>query len=226
MKHPNIVILGLRHVNSGIVVRMLLELGWRQNDLDEHGESVEIRNINRTIRLRRDYRSQMKNALASMDQPWVLKDPGFRLTLMAWSRVLTPYSPVLVYLTKDSRLIANSLIRRMGEKGLPKIPVSEESIEEWSRQCRLIYDWWSGPKIEIGSESICRAVDLFDVARAREGQPIPEEVMARVFTGDPNSNHYCDPETNEEIYLDAYDQEAASQETAQEDTNQGGGDSA
>ena len=204
MEHPNILILGLKHVNSSIVVRMLLELGWKQNDLDEHGESVEVRTLNEMIRRRQDYQKRMQQALAAMEEPWVLKDPGFRLTLTAWGRALKPYRSILVYLIKDHTLVANSHIRRFAAKDLPKIPVSLDSIESWQEQCRNIYNWWSGPKIQIDSEDICRAVERFDVMRAREGQPVPKEIMDRVFTGDPNSNYH---EYKEEQVPDADSQE-------------------
>jgi hypothetical protein len=74
---PNIVVLGVGNSGTTIVTKMLHALGWQAADADEtFAESVRFREINESG----DF-SGAAEYLASLPQPWAIKDPRLVRTL-------------------------------------------------------------------------------------------------------------------------------------------------
>ncbi len=186
MSDINIVILGQRHVNSTIVVQQLLALGWEQNDLNEHGESVSVTDLN--VKILADgvettdstYPDEHATTvlLSKLKTPWVLKDPNFQLTLDKWQNAMWYAETTLVWLTKDAELIYNSHLRRVKPEW-PVAPIAIQSVRLWEQRCQRQYEAWRGPKIKISHNQIVSALKLFDIERAM-GSPIPEETLRKV----------------------------------------------
>jgi hypothetical protein len=173
--HPNIVILGLKHTNSSIAAKMLVKLGWEQNDLDEHGESVSIRAENDLL-IAGKVEAGSRLLIQKLLQPWVLKDPKFRFTLRKWTWAFMEEPPFLVYLSKDHRRVYNTHVRRARTEW-SKIPIARETLEKWEYQCQRQYDAWPWTKIKIDVANLAQAVEMFDT----QGAPSSEETLAKVI---------------------------------------------
>jgi len=168
-QHPNIVILCQEHCNSSIVANMLATAGWKRNDMDEHGESLSVRELNGWI-IRNcgsgllGFEKKQRAVLEVLEQPWVLKDPRFRMTLQYWDFIR--YTPILLYLKKDAEKIQQSYHRRSRPEWGRPYPMSLDTIAEWERQCRKQYEMWPMKKIQLNAEDIGLACGMFSAERS------------------------------------------------------------
>lgn len=123
-------------------------MGWDRGDSDEdYGESVSVRDCNQ----RRDW-STAADVLAALPEPWVIKDPRFCEHLDKWLPILKPYSPIVVWLTRDEAATAGSYERR-GE--------SVKTLERRLVDAQRHFDRWTGPKLQVGYEQVRAAISLF-----------------------------------------------------------------
>lgn len=164
---PNIILIGVGHSNTTLTVRQLIQLGWQPNLdwLDEgYQEPVDIRLINQDYLETREFKNIPLNRL---NQPWVLKDPRWtrvprgadKSCLDMWLPSLTPYKPVLLWVTKDKVTVAASYeTRGEGTNGMAQ-------NYQW---CEAQYQRWVGPKLRLQAEDIARASMLFDVNKFRD----------------------------------------------------------
>jgi len=138
---------------------MLHALGWEAGDADaEYTESVAVRALNEQALHGRFDPEAARHALASLPQPWALKDPRFAHTIDRWLPLLQDYEPTLIWLVRDAEAVAASY-RRRGERvrfGL--------SVEEAVKLERGVFGRWPWGKLRIEYERIREAVKLFDVA--------------------------------------------------------------
>lgn len=145
---PNIVLLTVGHTGSTICMRILGALGWQLGDADsDYGESVSVRECNQ-----KQNWSKASEALAALPAPWAIKDPRFCEFLDEWLSALEPYSPTLLWLTRDDSDTANSFRRR------------GESIELMQRRLTAAqghFDRWTGPKVRIDYGQLKAAAGLF-----------------------------------------------------------------
>ena len=160
---PNIVVLGVGHANTSITTRQLFALGWHPGDADEEfAESTSIRTLNQRLLQSEiiNLKSEMHTALAAIPQPWAIKDPRFVFTLPAWLPAFAPYEPLLLWITKDSRKVAASYVRRGKSPEQAARLVSQRESRAASH-----FQSWPWAKLQLDATQIRAAIALFDLTR-------------------------------------------------------------
>lgn len=156
----NIVLLTVGCSNSTIAMKMLEQLGWNLGDADDqYAESVSVRRVNMNVM--GDIGAniqQAQRAVATLPQPWALKDPRFADTMPWWKPVLRPYKPLLLWVTKDHEYVRASFKRRFS------LPAAR--ADQRLESCEVIFDMWEFPKIKLDADQISAAVRLFDPDRS------------------------------------------------------------
>ena len=161
---PCVIVFGVGHSNTTITVRQLVELGWHTGPaVDErYAEDYRIREINRQIGKSGEHPGLdlqvAGELLASLPRPWVLKEPHFVRTLQHWLPVFAAYEPLLLLVTKDADILADSYKRRTE---------AHVAIETRQLEARTQFIRWPWGKLEISVSQIERAVEIFDVQRSR-----------------------------------------------------------
>lgn len=145
---PNIVVLGVGHANTTITTRQLEALGWNLGNADQqYAEHIAVRLYNSS-----GYGSQVQ-ILKSIPQPWAIKDPRFAYgTLHQWIPALAPYTPTLLWVTKNIKALQQSYLRR-GE--------DHSRLVDWLTYCQDQFNRWPWAKITVDASEICRAVGLW-----------------------------------------------------------------
>ena len=98
-------------------------------------------------------------ALASLVEPWAIKDPRFVYTLPAWLRHFAALErrPLLVWLRRETQQVAASYVKRSEL-------AAEESpgvVHERLSQCRRLFELWPWGKLAIDYERLADAAKLF-----------------------------------------------------------------
>ena len=145
---PNIIVLGVGHANTTITTRQLEALGWNLGDADQqYAEHVTVRLFNSS-----GYGNQTQ-ILQSIPQPWVIKDPRFAYgCLHNWLYALAPYTPLLLWVTKDSQLVRESYARR-GEDCT--------RLDDWLTYCKNQFERWPWAKLKLDAAEIQQAILLW-----------------------------------------------------------------
>lgn len=161
IERPCIVVLGVGHSNTTITTKQIAALGWELGDADEEfAESVSVRDVNDRLR-RQDPEvspGEMKQVLARLPRPWVVKDPRFFATLPNWLSVFAPYAPLLVWVSKSLDVVEYSYERR-GEN------VSQETLERRYGQCEEHYRNWPWATVKLDAAAVAQAVSLYDLSK-------------------------------------------------------------
>lgn len=156
--YPNIVILTIGHTGSSLLVEQLRRLGWQTGETrPPFNELLEMHEVNRSLRAGKPFDvDRARAAIDSLPQPWIVKDPKLTQHLHRWIDVFAPYRPLLLWQTKDVRLVDASMKR----SGFFRNP--QRLTEEAERQ----FLQWPWAKIKIDNAQIAAACQLFDPERA------------------------------------------------------------
>lgn len=161
---PNIVVLGVGHSGTTILVRMLCALGWSAEGLDEEfAEPPRIRELNATARRTGCLPSTARAALPR-SMPWIVKDPRFVWTLHLWEPHLrSQRPPLLVWITRNIERTVASYLRRGRFDG----DAQRATTEITGRQAAAAEQFarWPWAKIHVDYDQVQAAAALFDVAR-------------------------------------------------------------
>lgn len=155
---PNIVVLGVGYSNTSITAFQIKEMGWNVGDIDEEFcEHRKVRQVNENFMKSGHWDTrEAELALANLNSPWLIKDPRFRVTLRKWYPVFAQYKPLLLHLTKDSKLIADSWSRHgMNASQLPNAIAA----------CDTYFEEWPWPKMKLDASDIAKAVCLYSLDR-------------------------------------------------------------
>lgn len=154
MLRPNIIVLGVGHSNTTLTVRQISTLGWSLPDPDDKWlEHPHVRLISDAWAANMSAPHDASQVIASLKQPWVLKDPRFVLTLDDWRPVLAAYNPLLLWVTKDRQQVRRSYLKRGEDK--------YTESHHW-RLAGLQFAKWPGPKLRLQAEAIARACAMLD----------------------------------------------------------------
>ena len=150
----NIVVMAVTNSGTTVATRMAAALGWSTGETDAFAESPTVHKLNlRAQRKSLDLKAAA-DYLANLPRPWLIKDPKFRDVLEQWLPVLAPYTPTLVYLTRDPAAIRDSWHRR---------GFDPRDVEYAIRQCERQYDAYPWARRTLDFERIEDAVRLFSV---------------------------------------------------------------
>lgn len=157
---PNIIVLAVGHTNTTITTRQIAAMGWNICDPEDPWAELEaIRNINDQLRITDKFDAkQAWEVLASLPQPWVIKDPRFVQHLHAWHQVLARYKPLVVMLTKDPEVVRESYHSRNELGMLPNVNGRMD-------RCWEQFENWPYAKVHLQVEDIARACALLDPQR-------------------------------------------------------------
>lgn len=164
---PNVVVLGVGHSGTSVLVRMLGALDWTLEGLDEeYSEPPAVRRLNWIARKTGKLSAVAWQSLPSAG-PWVVKDPRFIWTLHLWhehfQRVTHP--PLLVWITRDDEAVAGSYLRRNhfgGDRDVALAQIAQRRQLAADQFARWPAGW---PKVHVDYEQLRAAVQLFDPAR-------------------------------------------------------------
>lgn len=159
---PNIIFLTVGCSNSSVVTRMIEAMGWHLGNIrPEFAEHKELHRINYLASWkRRPFNlSAAKSLLATLPQPWVLKDPKFCETLKHWMPLFEPYRPLLFWLTKRMDYVEQSYQRRFPGEFKPGY------ASRRYRWCQSYFADWPYAKLQMDVDQIAAAVRLFDPDR-------------------------------------------------------------
>lgn len=160
---PNIVFMTTGSANSTVCMQMLAALGWNLGPIDqEYFEHRELRRLNVDAIAGRGFdRTVAKQLLADLPAPWAVKDPRLSQTLWRWKDLLAPYTPLLLWVTKDIAYVQRSMRRRFN------------THEDWALKrlalCQKNFDDWPHAKLQLDVAQISAAVALWDPARPFAG---------------------------------------------------------
>ncbi|MFQ5733339.1 MAG: hypothetical protein ACE5KM_15470 [Planctomycetaceae bacterium] len=157
---PNAILFGVGHSGTSVVTRMLHAMGWEAGDADdEYAESVSLRAINEQA-IRGQFDSEAaRRVLASLAQPWAIKDPRLVHTIDRWMPLFREYEPTMIWLVRDTDAVVESY-RRRGERmrfGM--------SVEDAIELARGTFGRWPWGKVRVEYERVREAVGLFDGLR-------------------------------------------------------------
>ena len=156
---PNIVVLGVGHSGTSILVKLLFALGWKRHDADvEFGESVAIREINERFNEHGEFVFDQAQRVCTRSGPWAIKDPRFIATLPKWISAFVQLDepPFLFWVQRDPEQVAASYIRR-GE--MPE-GTAAKWIAERTRMARWQFKRWPWSKATIAYEDLMTAASL------------------------------------------------------------------
>ena len=166
---PNLIVVGVGHSGTTILVRLLTALGWKAPQADkQYAEHQRVRQLNRWA-LRHDSlqekRAQLIVAELEKHTPWVIKDPRFTVTLHLWKEVFEQ-PPTVLRITKDVSQVKASY-RRRGEmvRGRPgnrwaSAPRGLTVDEQLTLLEQQLQDW-PGPIITVDYEQIAQVTKIF-----------------------------------------------------------------
>lgn len=166
MSLPNVIILGVGHSGTRVLVDIMRELGWNTGPTDEHSENLEVVSINtKNIYTHGNYFDvdRVKYFIKDLKEPWVLKDPRFvRFNILEkWTSILDP-KPFVLHLERDAKDILISHQRRNEE-----ISISE--IYFYQVKAKEIYKNYQYGKHSIKFEDMIRIAENFNIKRAKNG---------------------------------------------------------
>lgn len=178
-----IVVLGVGHSGTSVLVRQLLSLGWHAPPLDEFAEPPKIREFNmdlmrqpNTATSTHDTRLVAKatQLLNELPEGYVIKDPRFVLTLHFWwdrifSELPPSQQPLLVWIRRDFQEVAQSYRRRdyYVKRGDQKVlGLYGRSLNELYEMAARQYDQWEGDKLMVDMAQIERAIKHFHWGQA------------------------------------------------------------
>lgn len=167
---PNIIVVGVGHSGTTILVRLLEALGWNAPAAgDRFAEHARIRNLNRYA-LKHDtlQMGRVKRVVAALEehQPWVIKDPRFTVTLHLWEQIFAP-PPLVLRITKDLAKVKASY-RKRGEmiRGKPgnRWQGSKRglTVEEQVKLLEQQLTGWPGPIITVDYAQIAKVTEIFE----------------------------------------------------------------
>lgn len=165
---PNIIVFGVGHSGTTIVTRMLVDIGWKNaTDADsEYAESIAIREANDHA-IRHGALPQIADSLLSLllpEEPWVIKDPRFVVTLPLWKPLMLPHAPTLLWLTRETEAVKASYISRSETTdGVPAL--YGKTVDGLLHSANVNYNEWRGKKVKLEYESVFRAVEKFSTVR-------------------------------------------------------------
>ena len=171
---PNLVVVGVGHSGTTILTKMISELGWCSVGADErYLENTKVREANRhaltketlPVVLVKDIISELNE-----NEPWVIKDPRFTVTLHLWKNVFTRLNsfPVVIKISKDLRSVKDSYIRRKEiVKGKPgnkwKGALAGCTVDEQVEMLDTQLASWQFPVIDLTYSQLKEATNLFFV---------------------------------------------------------------
>ena len=154
---PNIVVLTVGRSGSSVTTQMLATaLHLKTGKVDHNCENLGIWSVNEKMR-RDGIFDEMAalEALQSIGDPFIVKDPRWRDTLYLWWRVLKVFNPLLLFLEKrDRREVAKS-IRKRGGLYTPEL----------HKSCERQFRNWKGRKLRLQFEDVVEASQLIDLSR-------------------------------------------------------------
>lgn len=161
----NIIVFGPVHSGTRLVVGILKELGWNTgevfNEEDSRNEIPEVIRINKIFTQTGNFPyNRAKNVINSLDEPWVMKDPRFHITLKFWNKIITR-PPFVLHIDRDAEKILKSYERRNESATL-------DTIKQHQQRIKQSYDNYCGPKYSIDFNvftKIGKYLDLERVAR-------------------------------------------------------------
>jgi GR25 family glycosyltransferase involved in LPS biosynthesis/GT2 family glycosyltransferase len=162
---PNLIIFGVGHSGTSVVVKMAFQLGWLKGDADEkYGESVRLREFNQTaiIRSQKFDTKAASDLIAALPRPWALKDPRFVELFKDWLPIwlaLEPL-PLLLFLSRNETDLAVSYARR-GELVAGRPGARGRELGDLVRLAEQSYQTWPGPKLRLTYEQLEQALPLF-----------------------------------------------------------------
>jgi hypothetical protein len=157
----NIVFLTTGCANSTVCVKMLAAMGWHVGAIndDKYMENRGVYDVNRRTTTDDTFdRDKAAAAIAALPTPWVVKDPRFCRTMRLWRPVFAPYTPTLLWVTKDLEYVKSSMMRRFQMK-----PEWADKRFQWAT---TIFQSWPWSRVQIDVSQIAEAVKLFDVTRS------------------------------------------------------------
>lgn len=186
----NILIFGVGKTGSRLFVNILETFGWNSGDTKEGvRENIWAQNINKQIllesnicecgiytkdyicnRCNRNLRNfnkmplDTKECILSIQQPWILKDPRFVLTLgnSAWQAIWDEYKPLMIYITRD----LNYLRKKYTKIWKQLNNIYGKSFDELIEIAKDEYKQWKYSKVHISFEQLIEAGKLIDFIRA------------------------------------------------------------
>ena len=171
---PNLVVVGVGHAGTTILTQMLGELAWNIVGADaRYAENIKVRNANRVALSREELPEHLIEEIVvelNENEPWVIKDPRFSVTLHLWKNVFNKLNsfPVLVHIARDLHDVKSSYIKRKEiVRGCPgnmwKGASHGFTVDEQLKMLCQCLSVWKEPIIDITYEQIKQATALFSV---------------------------------------------------------------
>lgn len=194
---PNVLVMGVGHSRTTALTRMLETLGWNAGDADlSFAESPLIRSRNRELLAGKslDETAISRQLVERFDQPWVIKDPRFVLTLDRWLAALAgiDHPPVLLWIVRDMAELEASYLR----KGLlvdGKLTLDYQqgwTLPRLYAEAQRQFDLYPWVKLKITDRQLSEAAATF---RGRPGFQIIPRVFHRIWLGgQPMPQEYVD----------------------------------
>jgi len=176
---PNIIVLATGHSGSSVLSEMICRMGWNIKDSPSRfrAEYKPMRNLNhRLMQGEAVPQEELIDLLQNLEEPWVLKDPRFAITLEYWYTGLKQYAEIskrnlfLVWMHRDFAKTEASFLRRreyvvVKGKKVAFEKVSKYSLEDAYNNCPKFFQSWPWAKIAIDYEDIKKASRVFDPKR-------------------------------------------------------------
>jgi len=171
---PNLVVVGVGHSGTTILTKMLQALGWCAVGADaRYLENTKVREANRQALTKETLPvvliADIINEL-NENEPWVIKDPRFTVTLYLWKNVFTRLNsfPVVINISKDLSSVKDSYIRRKEiVKGKPgnkwKGALTGFTVDEQVEMLDTQLAAWQFPVIDLNYSQLKEATNLFFV---------------------------------------------------------------
>ncbi|HEX4132036.1 MAG TPA: hypothetical protein VHZ24_18530 [Pirellulales bacterium] len=176
---PNLLLFGVGHSGTTIVAKMLSKLGWQLGDADGFGENVAVRRMNaRTLNGKPLVPNEAQRLLAQLNQPWLIKDPRFVLTVNHWLPVFNAMPanarPAMLFITREIEKVERTYIAYGEVKDCVPF-MYRHTVRELYDASWQGYRAWPFQKIHLEFEQVIDAVKMFNVVRAsRRDAPITE----------------------------------------------------
>jgi hypothetical protein len=191
---PNMVILGVGHQGSRVFASIMMALGWnagiynerfmenksfveanrlilREHGICQCGATAEGESVltcpqcsNTFERYPPNREDIVKQCVASLTPPWVLKDPRFVITMsdQRWREALDDLRPTLLLIERNYEAVKRSYERRKNRK----LFVWGHSLESLLTRAREEYERWPWNKVRVTFEQLLEAAKCVDLDRA------------------------------------------------------------
>lgn len=162
---PNVIILGVGHSGTRVIVDILNTLGWNTGEIDQHGEIPDVVYINDEFITSGTFDIiRAQKIINSLHQPWVIKDPRFIHTLPLWLNMQLG-KVCLLYINRNIDDTHKSYIKRDEN-------VSIESLTALCETAKELYELYDGTKFSLSFEQIISIMERFDINRSKNIEPV------------------------------------------------------